>query len=157
MGTFPPTSWFCRWSPSVVCASKTRHEAASRNKLKCARSFPRRDKWLSTRRHAVTPSTQHPHRQHSFREKWSRSIPEMDQCLWLGCCIRPFGEVTPIKRQLVREEAETLLAPRSACPVSSQSRGFDWSWDSIGREVVMSHQTAKKNRCCHTYVWEHGK
>lgn len=91
------------------------------------------------------PCTHHPHRQHGFREKRSRSIPGMDQCLWLGCCIRPFGEVTPIQSQLAMDEEETSLA-------SGQS-------DSMGREVMMSHQAPKKNkppptnRWCHTYVW----
>lgn len=50
-------------------------------------------------------------------------MPEMDQCLRLGCCIRPFDEVTTTKRQLVGEEAETLQTPRpeSRQPTNQQA------------------------------------
>lgn len=95
------------------------HERVShwgRQESKCTGAFPRSDKWLSTRLHSVT-STHHSHRTTlatplpSFLPgERSRSITETDRCLWLGCCIRLFDEVTMISR--CWEEAETPWTPR---------------------------------------------
>ncbi len=84
----------------------------------------------------------------------SRSITETDRCLWLGCCIRLFDEVTTISR--CWEGAET---PWTSRPQSKQEDnrktglrvkvGFYWL------TVVMSNQKAiiimNENQCCNIY------
>lgn len=111
------------------------------------------DRWLSTRLHWHTslpppnpsrlprPSPAQPLA--SFRVKRSRSIPETDQCPWLGCCIRLFDEVAAIKRQLVRggggDAADSPSSERAA----------------NGETAVMSEQRAivlmNENQCCNKY------
>lgn len=88
------------------------------------------------------PSTHHHHQPtpHPFLPgKRSRSITETDQCLWLGCCVRLFDEVTTIKDSRLQEEAGTLRATRPRSKQPANREGGSLLADSDGVKPESNH------------------
>lgn len=95
----------------------------------CNNALPRSDIWLSTwlQCHTHTPPDPHPHPTHILpEEKQSQSIRGMDQCLWLGCCIRLFDETSMMCDNQSRGwRGRCKLLPNKE-PALEEGRGFGW-------------------------------